>query len=323
MGGMLHYDLTDLRLLLVLERCRTLAAAAEELHLTSSALSLRLKNLEERMGALLFERTSKGLAATPAGEALSREARGVLERAAALEAAFRPFSGRADAAPLRIFGNTCALENYLCRFLGAWLPQAPGISVTLCARRSVGTLEGVATGEADVGFVGGPQARPNAHGRGPRVRILPFARDRYVALMPEGHALAANESVSFRDVLGARHAALSAGSPMNDAMRERAERLGLRFRPVVEAPGFRHLVDLVRLAGLVAVVPRASIAGVRDLVARPLRDPWADRPMAVVLPPAGSARSEAESLARFVLSPAGAALLPEGVEPAEGPAARG
>ena len=45
--------------------------------------------------------------------------------------------------------------------------------------------------------------------------------------------------------------------------------------------------------------------------------------MAVVLPPAGNARSEAESLARFVLSPAGAALLPEGVEPAEGPAARG
>ena len=58
--------------------------AAEALHLTQSAVSKQIKELENWVGVPLFERTRKRLALTPAGERYEKAVRGVL---AQLEAA--------------------------------------------------------------------------------------------------------------------------------------------------------------------------------------------------------------------------------------------
>ena len=50
----LHYELSDLRLLLILMRTRSLSASGEAAHLTTSAVSLRLRKLEDGIGAQLF-----------------------------------------------------------------------------------------------------------------------------------------------------------------------------------------------------------------------------------------------------------------------------
>ena len=60
----LHYELSDLRLLLILMRTRSLSASGEAAHLTTSAVSLRLRKLEDGIGAQLFTRTGKGLVPT-------------------------------------------------------------------------------------------------------------------------------------------------------------------------------------------------------------------------------------------------------------------
>lgn len=67
----LHYELSDLRLLLILMRTRSLSASGEAAHLTTSAVSLRLRKLEDGIGAQLFTRTGKGLVPTEAGTALA------------------------------------------------------------------------------------------------------------------------------------------------------------------------------------------------------------------------------------------------------------
>lgn len=315
---MMHYDFGDLRLLLTLLRCRSLSNAAFELHLTVSAVSLRLKNLEEQVGVRLFERTPRGLVETRPCLVLAEHARTVLEKTADLEAAMRPFSGQPPE-PLRLFSNSCGIENFLCAFLGGWLSNHPRLRCTITQRRSAGILEALSTGEADVGIIGGAAAR--ATGRRRRAPgapvVMPFTRDRYVAVVPEGHPLAADphEPLAFREVLGTRYAALPPDTPMSEAMKERADRLGFSFRPIVEAPGFRHLVELAQRAGLLAVVPRSSVTDLPGVVMRELSDAWADRPMAVALPPEGMVRPEAADFARFIRSPEGAALLPAGMQP--------
>ena len=70
----LHYELSDLRLLLILMRTRSLSASGEAAHLTTSAVSLRLRKLEDGIGAQLFTRTGKGLVPTEAGTALAEAA---------------------------------------------------------------------------------------------------------------------------------------------------------------------------------------------------------------------------------------------------------
>ena len=87
---------------LILMRTRSLSASGEAAHLTTSAVSLRLRKLEDGIGAQLFTRTGKGLVPTEAGTALAEAAVPILAEAAALDARLNRFS-KHDPEPLRIF----------------------------------------------------------------------------------------------------------------------------------------------------------------------------------------------------------------------------
>src|SRR5438445_10053278 len=63
--------------------------AAAALHLTQPPLTLAIQQLEQRLGMLLFERTRRSVALTPAGTALLEPARALLRQAAALPALAR------------------------------------------------------------------------------------------------------------------------------------------------------------------------------------------------------------------------------------------
>jgi DNA-binding transcriptional LysR family regulator len=78
--------LRNLKLLLSLARTRNLSHSAAELHTTQPALSKWLKELENDIGLLLFERHARGLVPTAHGQVLIAHARRIeaqLDRAAA------------------------------------------------------------------------------------------------------------------------------------------------------------------------------------------------------------------------------------------------
>ena len=63
-------DLNLLRTFQLVAQYQSFSRAATELHLTQPAVTMQIKNLETESGELLFERLGRGLALTPAGEAL-------------------------------------------------------------------------------------------------------------------------------------------------------------------------------------------------------------------------------------------------------------
>src|SRR5688500_17704841 len=63
-------------------RLQNLRAAADELHLSHSAISQQIKLLEEQAGLELFERRGRGLVMTAAGLALQRAVEPALDRLA-------------------------------------------------------------------------------------------------------------------------------------------------------------------------------------------------------------------------------------------------
>lgn len=71
-------ELIHFRILLALKRGGTLNAAAESLHLTQSALSHQVKNLEQRLGIVLWRKQGRTLALTQAGHYLSEVAESVI-----------------------------------------------------------------------------------------------------------------------------------------------------------------------------------------------------------------------------------------------------
>jgi LysR family transcriptional activator of glutamate synthase operon len=71
-------ELRQLRYVEAVARHRHFTRAAEELHVAQSALSHQVRRLESELGAELFERTSRRVSATEAGEAVATRARRVL-----------------------------------------------------------------------------------------------------------------------------------------------------------------------------------------------------------------------------------------------------
>src|ERR1051325_11456318 len=73
-------EVRHLKLVAAVADVGSLKRAGDRLHLTQSALSHQLRDIEARLGAPLFLRVGKRLVLTPAGERLLASARDVLER---------------------------------------------------------------------------------------------------------------------------------------------------------------------------------------------------------------------------------------------------
>lgn len=107
-------EIRDLELMLALATARSTAGAAGILHITQSAVSRALTQVEGRVGVRLFERSARGLAPTPAGERLIGGAPLVLEQLYELER-----SVSAPAAPPLHVRLVCE-----CYTAYRWLPSA-------------------------------------------------------------------------------------------------------------------------------------------------------------------------------------------------------
>ena len=67
-------EVRHLRLVSTIADCGSLTRAGERLHLTQSALSHQLRDIEGRLGTKLFDRLNRRMVATPAGRALFKRA---------------------------------------------------------------------------------------------------------------------------------------------------------------------------------------------------------------------------------------------------------
>lgn len=274
----MHFDFTDLEAFLTLSRTLNVTHAAEELRVTPSAVSLRLKRLERELDTTLFYRESRGLSLSPAGHAFERHARELLALATATEADMENY--RPHHVPiLRIASNNAGIQSFIVPILGPFLAKE-GVRCSLLDRRSDESCRLVAFGEADLGF----GLETTAKNSGLPVKILPFLRDRHVLITPPGHELARNESIRFIDTLGHPYVCLQKGAPMMRALHERARAVGVRLRPAVEVKSFDLVIRLVAGGAGVAVVPKSAVRPDAGVETVNLLDGWAVRPLAFVLP---------------------------------------
>jgi LysR family hydrogen peroxide-inducible transcriptional activator len=104
-------NLRDLKYLIAVAEMRHFGRAAQACFVSQPTLSGQVKKLEDQLGVTLFERTSKSVATTPAGEEIIRHARLALEHAEAIQAIAQahrdPLAG-----PLRL-GVIPTLSPYL------------------------------------------------------------------------------------------------------------------------------------------------------------------------------------------------------------------
>lgn len=138
--SMAHLPLNTLPAFRAVARLQNLRAAADELHLTPSALSQQIKLLESQLGVQLFERRGRRLALNTAGVALQQAVEPALDGlAAGVRAAQAAASGAAP--ELRLTVVPSFAQRWLTPRIGRWREQHPDIHLDVHASQQVVDLQ--------------------------------------------------------------------------------------------------------------------------------------------------------------------------------------
>jgi DNA-binding transcriptional LysR family regulator len=151
-------DLNLARTFLEIVETRNFAKAAERLHVTQTAVSARVRSLEELLGRRLFVRNKAGAALTPAGERFVRYARTLVQ---AWEQARHQVAVPAGKRAVVTIGCEPNLWDPLMLDWLLWMRRvAPQLALRAEVAPPAGLLERVADGTLDVAVVYAPQQRP-------------------------------------------------------------------------------------------------------------------------------------------------------------------
>jgi LysR family transcriptional regulator, flagellar master operon regulator len=136
-------------------------AAAQRLHLTQTAVSARVKNLEDQLGVSLFHRLKAGTVLTPAGERFVPYASSLLQ---VWERARRQVALPEGHNSVAVLGCESSLWSPLLPEWLRWMrEQAPAIAVRVEVGSSDALLEQIAGGLLDLAIVYAPHYRPGIH----------------------------------------------------------------------------------------------------------------------------------------------------------------
>ncbi|MFJ7418892.1 LysR family transcriptional regulator [Streptomyces uncialis] len=145
-------DVRRLRLLRELSHRGTIAAVAEALSFTPSAVSQQLTALEREAGVALLERTGRRVALTPAGQRLVRRTEDVLERLE-LAAAELAEARHGPAGPLRIGAFPSATRAILPAALTVLGARYPGLEPLVSETDPARVADALRAGDLDVALL--------------------------------------------------------------------------------------------------------------------------------------------------------------------------
>ncbi|MGY1454101.1 LysR family transcriptional regulator [Streptomyces sp. SS8] len=126
--------------------------AAQRLHMAQPPLSRSVRALEEELGARLFDRTSRGVRLTAAGETLLAESGELLARAERMRTLVAR-AGRGEHGTLRLGVPPELPGRVLARMLTAFAAEAPGVQVEPRELSTAGQVRLLADGELDAGLL--------------------------------------------------------------------------------------------------------------------------------------------------------------------------
>jgi DNA-binding transcriptional LysR family regulator len=180
-------DLIALDLLDSIAELGSLGQAAGRHRLSQPAVSMRMTQLERRLGVSLLERSPAGTRLTPAGARVAALSRRVLSEARALMAGVDALVAE-ESSHLRVAASLTVAEHLLPGWLSALHRESPDVILAVEVTNSSKVLARVGDGSADVGFVEGHEARPEG------MTTVVVRSDRLVVVVDPAHPWARRES---------------------------------------------------------------------------------------------------------------------------------
>ena len=269
-----------LEFLLALAREHNFGKAAEQCGVTQPTFSAGIKQLEDMLGVMLVQRTSRFIGFTPEGERVLEWARGIVADARAMrqevQALKKGLSGR-----LKIAAIPTVLP-VLSTLTTPFRARHPDVKFTILSRTSTEVLSMLENLEADAGLT---YIDNEPLGR---MRAVPLYLEQYCLLTSESSPLGDRKSVTWSEVGKIPLCLLTPDMQNRRIIDHLLESVGAPVEPTLESNSMIVLFSHVRTGRWASVMPDklADTLGLTEhLRSIPIVEPEAVHQIGLVVPP--------------------------------------
>ncbi len=287
-------DLESLRLFVDLADTHSFSKTAERSYMSQSAVSQRIRSLEQEFGYVLVERGKgrPGAHFTEAGIRLLAGARELLARADELKREMAELSG-AVSGSLRVATVYSIGLHALTPAISQYLAEFPQVNLHVEYLRTNRIYESLLAGTIDCGIVACPKVMP-------QVEVVPLHMETLVLILPPDHPLAGRESVPLIELDGMPFVAFDHDIPTRGLIDNALKEAGASVEIVHEFDNIETVKRVVEIGQGISLVPESTVLReVRDgtLIVRPLEGVTIQRPTGVLLK---KGRVPSNALSRFM-----------------------
>ena len=218
--------------------------AAARLNFTASALTRRIQDLESELGVVLFERTSRGMRPTTAGDMFLAHTREQLAEAERLKSGLEDLQGLRRG-KVRVACSQAVAPEFMPRAIGVFRGLYPMVDFDVRVVDHEQAATALASYDVDLALVFSPDSLPGFE----RLALL---EQRLVALMPREHVLCEKPELRLRDCAGHSLALPDRSTGGRQLLDAFSARTGITFEVAIESNSFEFLRRSVVQSGLVS-----------------------------------------------------------------------
>lgn len=156
----MNQNLSSYKIFYTVANAGNISKAAKELYISQPAISKSIQKLEDSLGTKLFERSSRGVTLTDAGELLYTHVKSAFETLTIGEDKLR------RSIELGVGHLTIGVSSTLCKYvllpyLKEFIKKYPHINISISCQSTNQTLKLLEEGKLDIGLVGKPYTIKN------------------------------------------------------------------------------------------------------------------------------------------------------------------
>ncbi|MFW2590180.1 LysR substrate-binding domain-containing protein [Sagittula sp. SSi028] len=186
-------DLTHLRCFIAAAEELHFGRAAQRLEMLPASLGRQIRQFETHLSVRLFQRTTRAVTLTEAGQAILEDARALVTAAESLEQKARS-AAVGGQRTLRVGAIDSAAAGLMPQLLKLIRAEQPGLDIQLIEQKTIHLLPKLLSGSIDLAFCRPPDVRD------PRVVFRTLFHESAVVALPNGHRLADQTCIDITDL---------------------------------------------------------------------------------------------------------------------------
>jgi DNA-binding transcriptional LysR family regulator len=246
-------DLSRLRALRELSVRRTMAAVAEALLVSPSAVSQQISLLEQELGVSLIERRGRGVSLTVAGAQLVHRADRIF---AELEAARADIaeSKKIIAGELRVAAFPSVAAALIPSTVRELMRLNPRLTVLIEEMEPEESLSALRSWQTDVAIIDDLNVPPGA--LDPNVETIPLIEDVFNVMVSQKHRLAERPTITLEDLREERWVIDTASGTYTKMLTDACLSAGFSPQITARCKGFEVTVAMIREGVAISILPR-------------------------------------------------------------------